>query len=144
LAVRIVGCIAALVGIAHLGAWESGGERLLPLEDSAPLAGGPAGARAYASTLYVIGADAGFRTDAAADAMNTVRLPVACRGRRVVVHRVAIRPNGSFRYAGPARGGRIRVTLAGRFLDRERVEASVEARGPGCPDRKVAFEALVS
>jgi hypothetical protein len=123
--------VAAVVGIAHLGAWESGGERLLPPETTAsPVP--RRSAAAVGSGGYVISPAGGFRTSSGGRSLLEIRLPVRCGGRQIVVRRADIGRNGAFRYVGRAVDSRYRVTLEGRFVEPGHVQGAFAVQGTRC------------
>ena len=134
--------VAAIVGIAHLGAWESGGERLLPPETTASPVVRRAAA-AFSSGGYVIAPAGGFRTSAGGRSMLEIRLPVSCGGQRIVVRRADIGRRGAFRYVGPATDARYRVALEGRFVEPGHVQGAVAVQGPRCSAART-FQARIS
>jgi hypothetical protein len=136
--------LALFAGVVHLGAWESGGERLLPPEASssptAPVTLGP-----YPATRYLGAGGVGFDVDDSGSFLLDVRLPDVCAGAILVVPRIAIGARGTFAFSGVLPNDPpVAVTVAGRFVRREEARATVRAEGPGCAAGTLGFRATVS
>jgi hypothetical protein len=135
---------AVLVAVGSLGAWESGGERLLPRvtpPQPPSLGGAPP---AYRSGAYLIGNRGWMQTGRRGRAITQVQLPVFCSGKQIGLGRIPVRPDGRFRFVGRARDPRFRITLVGRFVTVATARGSVVVRGPGCPSASTRFIARVS
>lgn len=137
---KVVLGVAIAAGIAHLGAWESGGEYLL--EPPASRAEGAPGLLPYPRSAYLVHPRGRFRSGVEARAIGRFELPIDCGRGTVVVPRVPVKADGSF--ATVQRFPGVTVRLTGGFTSREHARGVVWLAGPGCPATATAFSASVS
>jgi hypothetical protein len=116
----------------------------------APKAGAAAAAPRAARSVVRATPDGGYVS-------RDVRLVVAGNGRSVALlelsrgcaqtvrlRRLPIDRTGAFSFAGSVAGGKIRASIAGRFLDVRRVSVRSVLRGAGCKGRPLADVAKLS
>lgn len=68
---------------------------------------------------------------------------VKCAGS-LVIPALSLRGGKRFSYEGQIRAGKVRLAVAGRFLDSRRVRGFVRARSAGCDSGRIRFLARLS
>jgi hypothetical protein len=133
-ALKAVLSLAALLGVVHLGAWESGGERLLPADASSAPGQEVQIAAPYPGATYLAPDGTRLTTDAAGAAIEELVVSFLCGRERPVLPSIPIERDGSFSYRGPATApSGVDLDVSGRFESGDDVNVMISATGDGCP-----------